>query len=104
MDAVTGLSGSGPAYLFYLVEAMAAAGVAEGMEPEIAEMLATYTCIGAGKLLAETRKSPELLRKQVTTPGGTTQAAIETMDAGHVKETLVNAIRAAAQRSRELGQ
>jgi pyrroline-5-carboxylate reductase len=102
MDAVTGLSGSGPAYLFYLVEAMAAAGVAEGIDPEIAEMLATYTCIGAGRLLAETRKSPEALREQVTTPGGTTQRAFELMKEAGVKDTLVAAIRAAAQRSREL--
>ncbi len=104
MDAVTGVSGSGPAYLFYLVEAMTAAGVAEGIDPEIAEMLATYTCIGAGKLLAETRKSPEALREQVTTPGGTTQKALEMMKEGGVKDTLIAAIRAAAERSRELGQ
>jgi len=104
MDAVTGLSGSGPAYLFYLVEAMTAAGVAEGIDPVVAEMLATRTCIGAGQLLAETKTSPEALRKQVTTPGGTTQQAIEVMDAAGVKDTLVKAIRAAAQRSRELGQ
>ncbi len=104
MDAVTGLSGSGPAYLFYLVEAMTAAGVAEGIDPVVAEMLATRTCIGAGQLLAETKKSPEALRKQVTTPGGTTQQAIEVMDAAGVKDALIKAIRAAAQRSRELGQ
>ena len=103
MDAVTGLSGSGPAYLFYLIEAMAAAGVAEGIDPEVAEMLATRTCIGAGQLLAETRKSPEELRKRVTTPGGTTERAFETMEAAGVKETIVKAIRAAAARSRELG-
>ena len=104
MDAVTGLSGSGPAYLFYLIEAMTAAGVAEGIDPEVAEMLATRTCIGAGQLLAQTRKSPQELRRQVTTPGGTTQRAIEAMDAAGVQETLVKAIRSAAERSRELGR
>ena len=104
MDAVTGLSGSGPAYLFYLIEAMTAAGVAEGIDPEVAEMLATRTCIGAGQLLAETRKSPEELRRKVTTPGGTTERAFEIMEAAGVKETLVKAIRAAAARSREFGQ
>jgi len=103
MDAVTAVSGSGPAYFFYLIEAMTAAGVAEGIDPEVAEMLATRTCIGAGQLLAETHKSPEALRKQVTTPGGTTQRAFETMEAAQVKETLIKAIRAAAERSRELG-
>jgi pyrroline-5-carboxylate reductase len=104
IDAVTAVSGSGPAYFFYLIEAMTAAGVAEGIDPEVAEMLATRTCIGAGQLLAETRTSPEALRKQVTTPGGTTQRAFETMEAANVKETLVQAIRAAAERSRELGR
>ena len=104
IDAVTAVSGSGPAYFFYLIEAMTAAGVAEGIDPEVAEMLATRTCIGAGQLLAETRKSPEALRKQVTTPGGTTERAIRMMEAGEVKETLIAAIRAAAERSRELGK
>jgi len=104
IDAVTAVSGSGPAYFFYLIEAMTAAGVAEGLDPVVAEMLATRTCLGAGKLLASTHKTPEELRKQVTTPGGTTQAAIETMDAAGVKEALTAAVRAAAERSRELGK
>ncbi len=104
MDAVTAVSGSGPAYFFYLIEAMTAAGVAEGIDPEVAEMLATRTCIGAGQLLAETRKSPEDLRRQVTTPGGTTERALTTMDGAGMKETLVEAVRAAAERSRELGK
>jgi pyrroline-5-carboxylate reductase len=67
-------------------------------------MLATRTCIGAGELLAETRKSPEALREQVTTPGGTTERALNIMGQAGVKETLVEAIRAAAERSRELGK
>ena len=104
MDAVTGLSGTGPAYLFYLVEAMTAAGIAEGMDPDVAEMLATQTCIGAGKLLAHTKKPPEDLRAQVTTPNGTTQRAMETLDAAGVKDKIVEAVRAATERSRELGR
>ena len=104
IDAVTAVSGSGPAYFFYLIEAMAAAGVAEGLDPAVAEMLATRTCLGAGQLLAKSHQRPEALRKQVTTPGGTTQAAIETMEAAGVKEALTKAVRAAAERSRELGR
>ena len=104
MDAVTGLSGSGPAYLFYLVEAMTAAGIAEGLDPDVAEMLATQTCMGAGKLLARTNKRAQDLRAQVTTPNGTTQRAIETLEAGGVKDKIIQAIRAAAERSRELGK
>jgi pyrroline-5-carboxylate reductase len=104
MDAVTGLSGSGPAYLFYLIEAMTAAGVAEGIDPDIAAMLATQTCIGAGKLLAETKKPAEQLRAAVTTPHGTTERAINIMEEAGVKAKIVEAIRAAAARSRELGK
>jgi len=104
MDAVTAVSGSGPAYLFYLVEAMVAAGVAEGLEAETAAMLAIGTCGGAVRLLAETKERPEVLRMKVTSPGGTTQAAISAMDAAGVKEAVVAAIRAAAARSRELGR
>ena len=104
MDAVTAVSGTGPAYFFYLIEAMIAAGVAEGLDPHAAAMLATQTCAGAARLLAESGQSPQDLRARVTTPGGTTQRAIETMDAAGVKEALVRAIRAAAARSRELGK
>ena len=104
MDAVTAVSGSGPAYFFYLIEAMIAAGVAEGLDAEVAAMLATQTCAGAAKLLSETGEPPEGLRARVTSPGGTTQRAIETLEAAGVKEKLIEAVRAAAQRSRELGK
>jgi len=104
MDAVTAVSGSGPAYFFYLVEAMVAAGVAEGLSEQTALALAAQTCLGAGKLLIQSDKKPEVLRAGVTSPGGTTQRAVETLDAAGVKDTLVKAIRAAAQRSRELGK
>jgi len=104
LDAVTAVSGSGPAYFFYLIEAMTAAGVAEGLDEEVAELLAVETCIGAGQLLHHTQKAPALLRKQVTTPGGTTEAALNVMQASGVQEILTEAVRAAAKRSRELGQ
>ena len=104
MDAVTAVSGSGPAYLFYLVEAMTDAGVAEGLAPDVARLLAGQTCLGASQLLMESGEQAQELRRRVTSPGGTTQRAIETMEADNVKEKLVAAIRAAAQRSRELGQ
>jgi len=104
MDAVTAVSGSGPAYFFYLVEAMIAAGVAEGLSNEVAALLATQTCIGAGKLLAESGQPPEELRERVTSPGGTTQRAIETLEACRVTEALVRAVRAAAERSRQLAK
>lgn len=104
IDAVTAVSGSGPAYFFYLIEAMIAAGAAEGLSPDVAAQLAIQTCAGAAKLLAETGEKPEVLRARVTSPGGTTQRAIETMDAAGVKARLVDAVRAAAARSRELGK
>lgn len=104
MDAVTAVSGSGPAYFFYLTEAMAEAGVAEGLAPEVAEELAVQTLWGAAKLLAHTGKSPQALRAQVTSPNGTTQAAIESLDAAGTRATIVAAVRRAAQRSKELGK
>ncbi len=104
IDAVTAVSGSGPAYFFYLVEAMTAAGVAEGLDENVALALAVQTCRGAGEMLARTGEKPEALRARVTSPNGTTQAAIEMMDAKSVKPALIAAIRRAAERSRELGK
>ena len=104
MDAVTAVSGSGPAYFFYLIEAMVQAGIAEGLDPDVAVQLATQTCTGAGKLLGETGESPAELRRRVTSPGGTTQRAIETMDAADVQQNLIDAVHSAAARSRELGK
>ena len=104
MDAVTGLSGSGPAYLFYLVEAMVAAGEAEGFTREQATALATRTVLGAARMLEETGLPPDELRRRVTSPNGTTQAAVERLDAEQVKASLTAAVRRAAERSRELGR
>ncbi len=104
IDAVTGLSGSGPAYLFYLVEAMIDAGIAEGFTAQQARALAVRTVLGAAKMLDETDLPPEELRRRVTSPNGTTQAAIEQMDAHGVKAQIASAVRRAAERSRELGK
>jgi pyrroline-5-carboxylate reductase len=104
MDAVTAVSGSGPAYVFYLVEAMIAAGRAEGLGPETAHQLAVETVFGSARLLQQGGEDPRQLRKRVTSPNGTTQRAIETMEALGVGQALVKAVRAAAQRSRELAK
>jgi len=104
MDAVTALSGSGPAYVFHLIEAMAAAGVAEGLPEELAMQLAVATVAGAGHLAASTGESAAQLRVNVTSPGGTTAAALNVlMDEGEGLPPLMRrAVAAAAQRSREL--
>ncbi len=102
LDAVTAVSGSGPAYAFYLVEAMVEAGAAEGLSREDALTLASCAVHGAGEMLLKTGKAPEELRRMVTSPGGTTQAAIELMEEKGVKRALVEAARRAAARSREL--
>lgn len=104
MDAVTAVSGSGPAYFFYLIEAMIEAGVEEGLSPETARTLAVRTCAGAAALLAETGEAPEELRRRVTSPGGTTEQAVSRLKADSVLESLIRAVRAAAERSRELGR
>ncbi len=101
-DAVTAVSGSGPAYVFYLAEAMIAGGVAEGLDPETARLLAAQTLVGAARLLAESDVSAEELRRRVTSPNGTTHAAITTFDERGVMEGLVAGVSAAAARSAEL--
>jgi pyrroline-5-carboxylate reductase len=104
LDAVTAVSGSGPAYLFYLVEAMAEAGTAEGLSKEDALRLAVRTCLGAAKMAEDTGTPPEELRRRVTSPNGTTQAAVEVLDSETVKKKLVLAVKRAAERSRELSR
>lgn len=104
MDAVTALSGSGPAYFFYLVEAMAEAGVRLGLPEEAAMELARETAFGAGKMLRECPEPPAELRRKVTSPGGTTFAAISRMDEAGMKATIIKALEAAAARSKELGR
>jgi pyrroline-5-carboxylate reductase len=101
-DAVTAVSGSGPAYVFYLAEAMIAGGVAEGLDPETARALTQQTLVGAAKLLAESPETAEELRRRVTSPNGTTHAAITTFDERGVAAGLVAGVAAAAARSAEL--
>ena len=102
MDAVTALSGSGPAYVFLMAEAMQAAGEAEGLPPEAARTLALQTILGAARMLTEGDESAAELRRRVTSPGGTTQAAIETFEAGGFRELVARAIHAATERGRQL--
>jgi pyrroline-5-carboxylate reductase len=103
IDAVTGVSGSGPAYLFYFVEVLARAGVKAGLSPEQSDFLARKTIIGAAKLLEETNLTPEELRRKVTSPGGTTEAALKVFEKLGFEEIMEKAVRAARDRARELG-
>lgn len=101
-DAVTAVSGSGPAYVFYLAEAMIAGGVEAGLDEDTARTLAAQTLVGAAKLLAGSGETAEELRRRVTSPNGTTHAAITTFDERGVKDGLVAGVLAAAARSAEL--
>ncbi|MFO7688499.1 MAG: pyrroline-5-carboxylate reductase [Desulfobacterales bacterium] len=104
LDAVTALSGSGPAYVFYLVEAMTAAGIQMGLEPGAAASLAAATLRGAAKLLEASGEPPEELRRKVTSPGGTTAAAIDVFQKRGFKPIVVEAIAAARRRAQELSR
>ncbi|MEA2069261.1 MAG: pyrroline-5-carboxylate reductase dimerization domain-containing protein, partial [Verrucomicrobiota bacterium] len=102
IDAVTALSGSGPAYVFHLLEGMLEAADRMGLEKEVSRELALATVIGAAKLMQETGEDADALRKKVTSKGGTTEAAIHTMEERGVKDSIVAALLAAQARSREL--
>jgi pyrroline-5-carboxylate reductase len=102
MDAVTAVSGSGPAYVFLLAEAMQAAGEAEGLPIEAARSLALHTILGAGRMLTEGHEPAAELRRRVTSPGGTTQAAIEVFEAGGLRGLVARAVHAARVRGAEL--
>jgi pyrroline-5-carboxylate reductase len=102
MDTVTALSGSGPAYFFLLVEALEEAAVAQGLPRETARLLASQTCLGAGRMLVEGGEAPAKLRERVTSPNGTTAAALATFDAGGFRELVKDAVDAATRRGREL--
>ena len=102
IDAVTAVSGSGPAYAFLLAEAMEAAAVAEGLPAADARTLVVQTLLGAGRMLAEAGEAPAELRRRVTSPGGTTQAAIETFQAGGFEALVAQAIHAARERGAAL--
>jgi len=104
MDAITGLSGSGPAYIFIIVDALADAGVKMGLSRKDAQFLAAQTLLGAAKMLMETREHPGQLKDRVTSPGGTAIAGIHTLEKGGLRTTLINAVEAATLRSKELGE
>lgn len=103
LHAVTGISGSGPAYFYYFTEALIEAGVRAGLSPEHASLLARQTCLGAGRMMIETGEPPSTLRERVTSPGGTTFAALEALRRQAVFEKIVAGALAAERRSRELG-
>lgn len=104
LDAVTGLSGSGPAYVFLIIEAFADAGVKVGLSREIAIELAVQTIQGSARLLQKTGEHPGKLKDQVTSPGGTAIVGLHTLEAGGLRTTIMNAVEAATHRARELGQ
>ncbi len=103
LDAVTGLSGSGPAYIFLILDALADAGVKMGLTREDAQVLASQTVLGSAKMLIETGLTPGQLKDMVTSPGGTTIAGLHALEKGRLRATLINGVEAATIRSRELG-
>lgn len=103
LDAVTAVSGSGPAYFFYLVEQMILAATELGISPQHARQLSVKTALGAAKMLCASQQSPQELRRQVTSPGGTTQAAITHLENNRTGAAIIDAIKAACRRGKELG-
>ncbi len=104
LDAVTGLSGSGPAYIFLILEALADAGVKVGLSRRNAQRLAAQTVMGSAKLLLDTDEHPGRLKDMVTSPGGTAISGLHTLEEGGLRTTLINAVETATKRARELGR
>ncbi len=103
MEILTGISGSGPAYIYYMMEAMTAAGIRGGLTPEQSAELTVQSVLGAARMVQQTGEEPAALRKKVTSPNGATQAAIETLEKGDFFETVIAAVNSCAERSREMG-
>ena len=104
MDAVTGLSGSGPAYVYMFIEALTDAGVKQGLSRSVSAKLAAQTVFGAAKLAIETGKHPAILRDEVTTPGGTAIAAVSELESRGLRTTIINAVATATERSKALNE
>lgn len=104
LDAVTGLSGSGPAYIYMMIEGLSDGGVAAGLPRDIATKLAAQTVLGSAKMVLETGQHPGALKDMVTSPGGTTIEGLHELEKGKVRAALMNAVRAATEKSRKLGQ
>ena len=104
LDAVTGLSGSGPAYVYLFIEAMSDGGVAVGMSRDLATRFAAQTVLGAAKMVLETGQHPSLLKDAVTSPGGTTIDGLHELEKGNVRGAVISAVRAATEKSKKLGQ
>jgi len=104
LDAVTGLSGSGPAYAFIMIEALSDGGVKMGLPRDVATRLAAQTLLGAAKLVLQGDRHPAQLKDMVTSPGGTTAAGIHALESGRLRATLISAVETATLRSRELGK
>lgn len=104
MDVVTAVSGSGPAYFFLLMEMLEAAGVELGLPPDVSRMLAVETAYGSGRMAHEGTETPALLREQVTSKGGTTEAALKALESRHIRNIFKEAVAAAAQRSMEMAE
>ncbi|ULO09367.1 pyrroline-5-carboxylate reductase [Paenibacillus sp. 19GGS1-52] len=103
METLTGISGSGPAYIYYMMEAMIAAGIRGGLPVEQSTELTVQTVLGAARMVQQTGETPAALRKKVTSPNGSTQAALEVLDKGDFFETVIAAVNRCAERSREMG-
>lgn len=104
MDAFTGLSGSGPAYVFLIIDAMADAGVKMGLSRKDSLLLSAQTVLGSAKLLLESKEHPGQLKDRVTSPGGTSIAGIHTLEQGGLRTTIMDAVESATKRSKELGE